>query len=156
MTITYVKNNNGYFICPECGIEKKNQSTMHYHIKKHELNKETATISYHNCPECDKKFLQKQTLDMHIKSRHPELLSDNSYEMQFQCPFEGCDFISNTKGNCKIHYLRKHFKSEIDKITERISSSEINCKKCNKKYSSSCAFYYHIAECLDAFDENNA
>ena len=29
MTLKYIKNEDGDFVCPDCGVIKKNQNTMH-------------------------------------------------------------------------------------------------------------------------------
>ena len=68
MPITYHKNSDGDFVCPHCGVIKKRQNSMHYHMKKH------MDDLQHVCKLCKKGFLQKQTLDLHIRSKHPELL----------------------------------------------------------------------------------
>ena len=112
MTIRYIKNDDGNFVCQHCGAIKTRQNSMHYHIKKHmeELD--------HICKICNKAFLQKQTLDLHIRSKHPESIKsdkNNDDEKKFQCPFENCTFKALTKGNCIIHSLRTHFQDEIKK-----------------------------------------
>ena len=35
MPFTYQKNEDGNFVCPDCGVIKKRQNSMHYHMKKH-------------------------------------------------------------------------------------------------------------------------
>ena len=115
MTIKYTKNENGDFVCPDCGVIKKRQNSMHYHMKKHmeELN--------HVCKVCNKGFLQKQTLDLHMKSKHSELIKDS--EKKFTCPFDGCEFAALTKGNCIIHCLRVHCQEEIKEIILALNST---------------------------------
>ena len=146
MPFTYIKNDNGEFVCPHpgCGVIKKNQNTMHYHMKKHEeqLN--------HICKTCKKGFLQKQTLDLHIRAKHPELLKDTNTEKKFKCPFDDCDFAALTKGNCIIHCLRVHFQDEINNIMVKDEETKmIYCNECNKEFSSSCGFYYHCKACIE-------
>ena len=70
MPLKYIKDEDGNFVCshPGCGFTKRNQSTLHYHMKKHEEQLD------HICKTCKKQFLQKQTLDLHIRSKHPELI----------------------------------------------------------------------------------
>jgi hypothetical protein len=147
MTIKYTKNENGDFVCPDCGVIKKRQNSMHYHMKKHmeELN--------HVCKVCKKGFLQKQTLDLHMKSKHSELIKDS--EKKFTCPFDGCEFAALTKGNCIIHCLRVHCQEEIKEIMETNQETKtISCTSCEKTFSSSCGFYYHAKGCLIFKDEN--
>jgi hypothetical protein len=144
MTLKYIKNEDGHFVCPDCGITKKNQNTMHYHMKKHEdqLN--------HVCKSCKKGFLQKQTLDLHIRSKHPELLKDSKEETKkFTCPHDSCDFSALTKGNCLIHYLRVHCQDEIKNIMINNSDTKtFTCNECNDEFNSSSAFYYHCKGCV--------
>jgi hypothetical protein len=152
MPLKYIKDEDGNFVCPHpgCGFTKKNQSTLHYHMKKHEEQLD------HICKTCKKQFLQKQTLDLHIRSKHPELIKDDiSSEKKFKCPFDDCDFTALTKGNCVIHCLRVHFQDEINNMMTKDNETKlIYCNECNKEFSSSCAFYYHCKNCM-TFDTNN-
>jgi len=146
MTIEYFKNEDGNFVCPDCGAIKKRQNSMHYHMKKHmeELN--------HVCKACKKGFLQKQTLDLHMRSKHSELIKDE--EKKFKCPFDKCEFAALTKGNCIIHCLRVHCQAEIKQIMEVDNESKtIHCGECDKTFSSSCGFYYHAKGCLEFKDQ---
>jgi hypothetical protein len=144
MTYTYIKNENGEYVCPDCGITKKNQNTMHYHMKRHE-----EQLSY-ICKLCKKGFLQKQTLDLHLRAKHPDISDDNNAEKKFKCPFDDCNFAALTKGNCIIHCLRIHFQEEIDNIMIKNNETKmIYCNECSKGFSSSCAFYYHCKQCID-------
>lgn len=137
--LTYIKNEEGLFVCPTCNVTKKNQSTMHYHMKKHE-----EQLKY-ICKSCKKGFLQKQPLDLHIRSKHPEI---KEYEKKFSCTYDKCDFTSFTKGNCIIHYLRVHYQDEINNIMTK-DDKIIICSNCDKEFNSSCAFYYHCKGCIE-------
>jgi hypothetical protein len=142
MTITYFKNDEGKFVCPECHVVKAHQNSMHYHMKKHleELN--------HVCKVCQKGFLQKQTLDLHVRSKHPELEPED--HKKFTCPFDGCEFKALTKGNCVIHCLRVHFQEEMKLIMKvEKDTKAISCTKCETNFQSSCSFYYHCKKCVD-------
>jgi DNA-directed RNA polymerase subunit RPC12/RpoP len=152
MTIKYIKNTDGDFVCPDCGVIKKRQNSMHYHMKKHmeELN--------YVCKACNKGFLQKQTLDLHIRSKHPELCktNDEEDEKKFSCPFDDCSFKALTKGNCIIHCLRLHFQDEMKKIMEVNNEVKtILCNECNHEFHSSSAFYYHCKGCM-TFDKTDS
>lgn len=143
MTITYIRNQDGHFVCPECNVVKQRQNSMHYHMKKHleELN--------HVCRSCNKGFLQKQTLDLHIRSKHPELLTEEKQATSYACPFNGCSFSAMTKGNCIIHCLRLHFQDEIKEIMESNAEEKtITCKGCDVTFQSSSSFYYHCKSCI--------
>ena len=149
MTLKYIKNEDGNFVCPDCGVIKKNQNTMFYHMKKHE---EQLT---HVCKACKKGFLQKQTLDLHMRSKHPELIKDTANsEKKFKCPFDDCEFSALTRGNCVIHCLRLHFQDEINNLMVKDNETKIICcNECQKEFSSSCAFYYHCKGCMN-FDKS--
>lgn len=151
MPLKYVKDEDGNFVCPHpgCGFTKKNQSTLHYHMKKHEEQLD------HICKTCKKQFLQKQTLDLHIRSKHPELLKEDNAEKKFKCPFDNCEFAALTKGNCVIHCLRVHFQDEINNMMIKDNETKmIYCNQCEKEFSSSCAFYYHCKGCM-TFNKND-
>jgi len=142
VNFTYVKNEQGEFVCPECNVVKKRQNSMHYHMKKHleELN--------HVCKACKKGFLQKQTLDLHIRSKHPELV-ETQEKKKFTCPIDDCEFTALTKGNCVIHCLRAHFKEEIKlHMSTDAETKIITCNQCDVEFSSSCSFYYHCKTCI--------
>ncbi len=152
MPFKYIKNDDGDFVCPHpgCGFTKRNQSTLHYHMKKHEEQLD------HICKTCKKQFLQKQTLDLHIRSKHPELIKDSiSLDKKFKCPFDNCEFAALTKGNCIIHCLRVHYQDEINNLMiKNAETKTICCNECQKEFSSSCAFYYHCKACMD-FNKND-
>jgi hypothetical protein len=144
MTLTYIRNEQGQFVCPDCNVVKTRQNSMHYHMKKHleELN--------HVCKECKKGFLQKQTLDLHIRSKHPELQENKEEAKKFTCPFDGCEFSALTKGNCIIHCLRVHYQNEIkERMEVDADSKKITCKDCQQTFQSSCSFYYHCKKCVE-------
>lgn len=144
MVFKYVKNDEGLFVCPTCNITKKNQNTMHYHMKKHQ-----EQLS-HTCKVCKKGFLQKQTLDLHMRSKHP----DSDIDKKFKCTYDNCEFAALTKGNCVIHYIRVHFQDAINNIM--VKDGKIHtCTKCDTEFSSSCAFYYHCKDCLDFIKEDS-
>lgn len=144
MPLKYIKNEDGKFVCPHCpSVSYRNQSSMHYHLKKHE---EMTTFT---CKACKKGFLQKAALDLHIHSKHPELASSDDEHKRWNCPFDDCSFSALTKGNCIIHCLRVHFQEEIKSIMLVDSETkEIECTECCKEFSSSCAFYYHCKSCV--------
>jgi hypothetical protein len=140
----YIKNEEGLFVCPTCGVTKKNQNTMHYHMKKHmdELP--------HVCKTCKKSFLQKQTLDLHIASRHPEVAQESENVVQYN----GCSFTSFSKGNCKTHMLRIHFAEEIHNIMSKGENGCITCTNCYNDFKSHGSFYYHCIGCLSLSEED--
>jgi hypothetical protein len=143
--MVYIKNDRGEYVCPDCGITKKKQNTMHYHMKKH------AEVSSNVCKFCKKGFLHKQSLDLHLKHQagrgeHPATSSDDLPE--YECPFESCTFNASSKGNCRTHCMRVHLATEVNKILERGSAKEISCKNCLKDFDSLGIFYYHSIGCV--------
>jgi len=149
MTLRYMKNAEGHFVCPTCGVTKRRQNSMHYHMKKHleEVN--------HTCSYCNKSFLQKQTLELHVKSKHADQVTEDT-QRAFSCPLQGCDFQSHTKGNCVIHCLRVHFQEEImPYLHYHPENRSYSCKHCQHPFQSTSAFYYHIKNCIP-FDKSSA
>ncbi len=141
MPLKYIINAEGEFVCEFCGFTAgpKNQSTMHYHLRKHqESNK-------HKCEHCNYSCVQKCTMDAHVKAKHSKAESK-----QICCPHEGCKFKSLTKSNCRTHYLRQHCFDLIEPVLE----DKTHCSTCQKTFASSPAFYYHVVSCI-AFDEGD-
>lgn len=143
--MTYIRNEAGLYVCPECGITKDKQNTMHYHMKTH------LGVLPNTCQFCKKSFLQKQQLDTHLttnagKGAHPEI--DKTKVTMFECPFDDCEFTSANKGNCRTHCMRIHMAKETAAILERSETKEISCKECSKTFMSLGRFYYHSLECL--------
>jgi hypothetical protein len=130
MVYTYTKNANGDFLCTICGETKKNQNTMHYHMKKHE-----GKLPF-ECSICHKEFLHSSVLSLHMTARHskepPGTLS---------CPV--CPFKTLTKANRILHFVRHHCTEEIQKFTST-SSTQNHCPTCSKECNSSTAFLYHV------------
>ena len=143
MGFTYTKNAAGEFVCPHCGVTKKNQNTMHYHLKKHDNNLP------HECNYCHKKFLQAQTLANHIAARH-----ETEERAALSCPC--CDFKTQTRANRIIHFVRKHCQEELVNAYTVSEAGQYTCKACNKVSNSSTAFHYHVASCLTLKDEARA
>lgn len=147
MTLTYIKNNLGEFVCPQCSITMKRQNSMHYHMKKHLEEMD------HVCKTCKKGFLQKQTLDLHIRSKHPELLKEKV--RKYVCPIDNCTFAALTKGNCIIHCLRVHYQEEMKEYMEVDEKAKtIDCTRCDTTFSSSCSFYYHCKKCMNVEEDD--
>jgi uncharacterized Zn-finger protein len=128
------------YICPDCGITKKKQNTMHYHMKR------CQNILDFVCTECQQEFVQKNALDTHMRLRHPPVNKDDTEE--FVCPFEGCDFTNPTKGNCRTHCMRKHLKKEVANIMEVTPDKQVKCKTCAVTFKSKPHFYYHSLGCI--------
>lgn len=152
--LKYIRNADGNFVCPTCNIVKKNQSTMHYHMKKH-TNKTPF-----ECRFCKKGFLQRTAMDLHIRSRHSDMPtpSDKSSAEStrcFTCPFDGCDITSLTKGNLRTHCMRTHFQEESDHLCiEEDGVNEVQCIECEKSFKSKTAFYYHCHGCISLDDDD--
>ena len=137
----YVKNKNGEYICPSpnCNFtvkDKKNISTMFYHMEKHK-----GKLPY-ECNVCSKDFMQKKSLEIH-KLTHTE------NKDLYKCPFNGCSYETIQKGNRITHCMRKHFVDEI-----KLISDDLSCKVCNKDFTSPPSFYYHSINCIEVNDDN--
>jgi hypothetical protein len=68
MTIDYVKNAAGHFVCQhkDCGRTFERQNTMYYHMKRH-MGQFTYT-----CKDCKKGFIQKSAFLHHLAAVHPD------------------------------------------------------------------------------------
>ena len=135
----YIKNEQGYFVCPNCNIVKEKQNTMYYHMLKHE-----GKLPY-ECDICKKEFLQKTSLEVHKISKHKD---QTKKENMYKCCFDNCSFEAVTKANRRIHVIRKHFKNEIDDIIDDNNS----CASCKNHFQSTTAFYYHALSCIKTDD----
>lgn len=153
---TYIRTEQGTFICPTCGVTKQRQNSMHYHMKKHQQDPN------HTCQYCNKTFLQKQTLELHLRTKHTDRLvedgvagaaSASGFKPSYSCPISGCDYQSHTKGNCVIHCLRVHFQEEITPHLRVVQDRRVySCGHCLNEFQSTTAFYYHIKSCI-TFDQ---
>ena len=135
----YIRNENGQFVCPHCGITKDNQNTMFYHMQRHEGKLP------HECPTCQKGFVQKQELQIHILKNHPVNTVDNN----IYCPHGDCTFCDVRKGNVRTHYMRKHVTEYLDGIMEKTTTG-YHCELCDQTMSSAAGFYYHLYGCFVA------
>jgi len=151
--LKYIRNDEGLFVCPTCGVTKENQNTMHYHMRKHA---EKTPLS---CRFCKKGFLQRTAMDLHIRSRHADELAAEELpkpDAAFSCPFPSCPFTSMTKGNLRTHCLRTHFQKESDLIClDDEETSSLQCVECEKFFKSKTSFYYHCHGCID-IDESDS
>lgn len=146
-TVKYVRNADGHFVCPHCGVIKQKQNTMLYHIQ----SKHTMEFAY-TCDRCPSenapKFLQKCSYLHHLATIHPENphLKDekNPYaQTKYKCPMEDCTHTTHTRGNLSIHFVRNHLKDIIPSYSKKSA-----CSCCNKTFGSSGAYLYHSLECF--------
>jgi len=143
MVFIYTTNSDDNYVCNDCDFTTHNQSTMHYHMKKHIGGLE------HECTECDMKFSQKSQLKLHINSRH-----SNKMAKKYNCPC--CAYTDLRKGNCVIHFTRIHLKDITDKM--KLKPTEPNtvtcCSQCSKSFKSMTLYYYHVSSCIRLTDEH--
>ena len=134
--MTYIRNADGHFVCPDCGEIKTRQNTMFYHMKKH------AGVASHVCkePGCGKAFIQKSGLQQHMTQTHP----DEGEAPAWSCPAEGCDHVCRMKANLIIHIGRKHGDSWIPELSDTGS-----CTGCKKTFASPTAYFYHAVQCFN-------
>ena len=142
--MTYLRNGAGDYLCPDCGFTSTKQNTMHYHMKTH------LGVLPNTCDTCKKSFLQKQQLDIHLttnagKTGHPDV--DLATVTMYECPFDGCEFKSPNKGNCRTHCMRIHVAEETAALLER--GDEISCRHCSETFNSLGQFYYHSLKCVN-------
>jgi hypothetical protein len=129
--MTYIKNEAGLFVCPECGETKNRSNTMYYHIKKHN------GLLDHACPEigCDKRFVHKGGLAQHMAQAHA------TTEPDLACPC--CDHSCRTKANLLIHVARKHGEGWVP-----VRDNAGDCVGCQKHFASDTAYFYHAVQCF--------
>lgn len=139
-----MKNADGHFVCPHCQAVKKNQSTMYYHLKKHEGDLP------HACKHCDMKFLQKYLLDLHMNAKHKEKVKNDDTVKKvtkFACTCEGCDQTFLQKGNVRIHFMRMHMTDFVKTLKKpqdpTKKPSDLYCGACDKTFNNTTTFFYH-------------
>jgi len=142
MVYVYQKNALGEYVCGQCGKTRKNQNTMHYHLKTHE-----GKLPF-ECSTCNKQFLHASTLELHKRAQHQA-----TQDKMFKCPVKGCEFGETlTKSNLLIHYIRKHCKEEAAKSL-KLESGIYTCRHCDKELKSLTSFHYHVAQCIVIQDD---
>jgi hypothetical protein len=136
MPLTYTRAEDGQFLCPHCGAKKANQSTMHYHLKKHAADAAAPPQAF-DCQFCARTFLQATSLATHIQARHADT---------FFCPFPGCGLATKVKTSITIHYLRAHCAAEVTALAKPAAAGGmgLTCAVCSKICNSNTAFYYHL------------
>jgi rubredoxin len=132
--MTYLRNEKGEFVCPDCGVTKARQNTMFYHMKKH------AGDLKHVCTVCDKGFIQKSGLQQHMLQAHPT----EGCAPTWECPL--CPHTCRMKSNMLIHIGRKHGEGWIPCI----GAEGGTCTGCKKTFASATAYYYHAVQCFPA------
>ena len=160
--MTYIRNEQGHYVCPDCGVTQVKQNTMHYHMNKgRQKSKPVEERQTHLCEHCVESppFLTPDALTMHLarmagRSGHPEM--DNVKEVE--CPFDGCDFHDVNKGNVRMHCMRKHLAKEVKALLERNGDNQPVCTNCQTTFKSLGSFYYHSIGCvtLSAEDDRHA
>jgi hypothetical protein len=133
--MTYIRNEKGEFVCPDCGITKTRQNTMFYHMKKH------AGDMKYVCDVCQKGFIQKSGLQQHKAQAHAAAEESPMWD----CPC--CDHSCRMKANMLIHIGRKHGDGWIPVVS---GVGACDCTGCKKSFSSATAYYYHAVHCFTA------
>jgi len=149
--MTYVRNEAGDFVCPDCGkvVSKHRQPTMSMHMKKHLLEK--AEEKPFACAHCAiPAFLTKAALDAHMtrlagRGGHP---TPTDTLNEITCPFDGCAFSDINKGNVRTHCMRVHVGDEVRALLERGEAKDIKCKNCSLDFNNLGSFYYHSIGCV--------
>ncbi len=145
MASKYQKNADGQYICSYCDYTANYQSTMHYHLAKHE-----GALPY-KCKYCSQRFLQNGILELHYTLHHSDKLKEQEKEVKvFKCPVDGCSYQNAQKGNCRIHFLRIHMKTENSKLRTKAKEEgfEATCTKCQSHFKSNTQFYYPTHSCV--------
>jgi hypothetical protein len=138
MVFEYIRTESGEFQCPHCEYVKKNQSTVHMHIRA----KHSGTYK-HKCSTCDYETTTKQNLEKHMASKHPE--KSTPIAKEFKC--ELCTFETKTKAGLRSHIMLKHFTDELNTMLN--NDDNIQCNVCNEEFKSKPAFVYHTPKCLN-------
>jgi hypothetical protein len=155
MTIEYVKNDNGEFVCQHkgCGKVFEKQNTMYYHVKRHMAQDEKCYA--YECKDCAMGFIQKSAFLHHMAALHAEkkeipidadgkkTLKNPYVGQEFKCPC--CDNTTRTKANALVHYARLHAKDWIPTYDK-----DKGCTHCDKKFGSIAAYLYHCTGCVPA------
>lgn len=137
MPYTYQKNADGHFVCAKCGVVKRNQNTMHYHMKTHE-----GKLPF-ECSFCHRQFLHASTLELHKRAHHQQ-----QQDLLLRCPWADCAYEGTlTKSNLLIHYVRNHCKEAVARLLQNVEGG-LQCLACSKQSKSLTAFHYHCAGCL--------
>jgi len=131
--MTYLRNEVGHFVCPDCGEVQPRQNTMFYHMKNHAGDRSYLCTE----PGCDKAFIQKSGLQQHRMQAHP-----TEGAQLYTCSI--CPLIFKTKANFQIHIGRKHGAGWIPELKDG------TCTGCKKQFSSDTAYYYHAVQCFRA------
>ena len=140
MTFEYIRTEDGEYQCPHCPFKKKNQSTVHMHIKA----KHTGSFK-HKCEHCNYECAARQTLENHVAAKHPDQLQEKVRE--FACPHEGCAFESLTKAGLRSHYLLKHLSKYTNMYLGKTDTG-IQCSHCGTGFQSKPSYVYHVPACL--------
>jgi hypothetical protein len=133
MTIEYVRNQEGHFVCPHkgCGKVCEKQNTMYYHVKRHMALTEKS-FAY-----------ESDITDIQMKADDKKTIKNPYVGQEFKCPC--CDNTTRTKANALVHYARLHAKDWIPSYDK-----EKGCTQCDKKFGSIAAYLYHCTGCIPA------
>jgi hypothetical protein len=139
MPFQYERTESGDFKCPYCDFAKKNQSTVHMHIRA----KHSGSFKY-KCEHCDYETSTKQNLDNHIIAKHKEEAGE--VEKDHGCIY--CEFSSRTKGGLRSHYMLKHLATITTSMLKK-DEKGCECTSCKEVFKSKPAFVYHVPQCMD-------
>ena len=134
--LQYDRTESGEYKCPHCDYVKKNQSTVHMHIKAKHFG------SYkHKCEDCEYEASTRQILDRHIQAKH------STNKKDFKCL---CGYECRQKSQLRSHYLLKHLAEETNALMEKEKEKCVSCKSCKEVFKSKPAFVYHVPKCFSS------
>ena len=139
MVFEYKTNENGHYVCGQCGAVKVKQNTMHYHLQRHE------EVPPYPCTKqgCTRKFYQNYALSNHMRLEH----STKPVEPTIKCPWTDCTLGFHKKEQCRIHIARSHLKELLAPLILKKEGSKVHtCDKCKKEYNSYPAILYHVMD----------
>lgn len=140
MVFEYIRTEKGEYKCPHCDYVRKNQSTVHMHIRA----KHSGTFK-HKCEHCDYETTTKQNLENHLQSKHPD--ESKPVEKNQKCTL--CEFTTRTKAGLRSHIMLKHFTENTNEMLGKKEKGDIQCTICGMEFKSKAAFIYHSPKCLD-------
>ena len=109
--------------CPHCDMSCPNLSALEHHIQwRH------TTVKSFICQICKKAFKTESVLRRHMETHS---------EINIDCPFPGCSFITNSAHHYKIHLDKHHLQQSNNKEV-------YCCHECENKYSNGADLSDHL------------
>ncbi|XP_042872012.1 uncharacterized protein LOC122253203 isoform X2 [Penaeus japonicus] len=121
--------------CKSCGIQLRDWSSTHSHLRFHRLSHVPYCINWSSCVAPQTKRITCQVCQRHCQTK--DVLAYHAYTEHYRGDLKMCPFCSSTFKNMK------EFQEHLD-----FDTVSLRCHVCETYVNEEHKYYQHVAECI--------